>query len=179
MRTETIRTAHLFLRRLRPEDALPLHENCSSDEKAVRYLERSACADPQITKSLVDGWIERYETEDFFLWAVEFAGSVVGTVNLHEVCRAEKRCEIGFSIGSRWWNRGIMTEAAGAAVRHALSALGFERVDGWCAAENAASARVMEKIGMKREKCVPNAIRLSSGEWADQIWYSARREDVL
>lgn len=178
MYTETIRTERLILRRFRPEDALQLHENCSSDAAVIRYLEREACTDPKATESLVNSWIERYEGEDFFLWAVEFEGAVIGSVNLHDVCRAEGRCEIGFSIGSAWWNRGIMTEAAGAVVRHALDRLGFERITGWCAAGNAASARVMEKIGMKRGVRMPDAVQLSGGEWADKILYSLEKEEI-
>lgn len=177
MRTETIQIGRLILRRLRAEDALSLYENCSSDEKSVRYLERSACADPEITKALVMDWIGKYETDDFFLWGVEFDGQIIGTVNLHDIDREEGQCEIGFSVGSKWWNQGIMTEAAGAVVRHALAELGFERITGWCAAENIGSARVMEKSGMKRERCTRQSVRLSSGEWADQIWYSICEDD--
>ncbi|MBQ2956671.1 MAG: GNAT family N-acetyltransferase [Clostridia bacterium] len=177
MRTETIRTERLILRRLRPEDSKQLHENCSSDEAVVKYLARGACADPEITKALAGRWIDLYETDDFFLWAVEFGGQVIGTVNLHDIDRAAGKCGIGFSIGSNWWNRGIMTEAAGAAVKHALNELGFLMITGWCAAENRASARVMEKIGMKAEARTEMSVRLSSGEYADQIWYSIRREE--
>lgn len=177
VRTETIGTERLLLRRLREEDALQLHENCSSDEAVVRFLTRSACADPEITKALVTDWTEMYETDDFFLWTVEWDGQVIGTVNLHDIDRGAGQCEIGFSIGSKWWNQGIMTEAAGAVVRQALGELGFSRVTGWCAAENIGSARVMEKIGMKRERSVQRSVRLSSGEWADQIWYSICKDD--
>ena len=173
MRTETLITGRLILRRFRAEDAASLHENCSSDAAVVRWLERSACTDPEITQSLVNGWIEQYESEDFFLWAVEYEGAVIGTVNLHDVCRVERCCEIGFSIGSKWWNKGIMTEAAGAVVRRALRELGFERITGRCAAENKASARVMEKIGMKKER----GAQPDSGEWTNQIWYSICRSD--
>ena len=172
MKTEAYLTPRLILRRIRMEDAMPLHINCSSDPKVARYLRRSATIDPMKTKALVAGWIERYETDDFFLWAVEYEGQVIGTVNLHDVCREEKCCEIGFSIGSKWWKQGIMTEAAGAVVRRALNELGFERVAGWCAAENEASARVMEKIGMTKENGARQPVRLGSGEWTNQIWYS-------
>lgn len=177
MRTETMKTTRLTLRRLRAEDARALHENCSSDAEAARYLERSTCVNPEVTQALVNGWIGMYETEDFFLWAVEYEGRVIGTVNLHDIDRGEGQCEIGFSIGSKWWNKGIMTEAADAVVKHAFEALGFERIIGWCAAENIGSARVMEKIGMKRERCTRQSIRLSDGGWADQIWYWIRKDD--
>lgn len=177
MKTETFITPRLILRRLRLEDAMQLHVNCSSDVKVARYLRRSPTLDPQKTKALVAGWIERYEIDDFFLWAVEYEGQVIGTVNLHDVCRDKKCCEIGFSIGSRWWKQGIMTEAAGAVIRYAFDKLDFERITGWCAAENLASARVMEKIGMRKENRARQTIQLGSGEYAGQVWYSVCKDD--
>ena len=176
MFTETIRTGRLILRRLTRDDAAALHDSCSSDEAVVRFLTRGAASGPEETEKLVCSWVDSYETADFFLWAIEFDGQVIGTVNLHGVCRASGRCEIGFSIGSRWWNRGIMTEAAGAVVRHALDRLNFYQIIGWCAVGNAASARVMEKIGMKKANLPSQPVRLSSGEYADRIWYSIQRE---
>ena len=177
MKTEMFITPRLILRRLRMEDAMQLHVNCSSDVKVARYLKRSPTLDPQMTKKIVAGWIERYEIDDFFLWAVEYEGLVIGTVNLHDVCREKKCCEIGFSIGSRWWKQGIMTEAAGAVISYAFDKLDFERITGWCAAENAASARVMEKIGMRKENRARQTIQLGSGEYAGQVWYSVCKDD--
>lgn len=176
MLTDALYTDRLILRRLRPEDSSALHKNCSSDPEAVRYLERSASTDPAQTRTLVESWCSQYDSEDFFLWAIELEGAVIGTINLHGVNRTENACEIGFSIGSRWWNMGVMTEAAGAVVRHAFDRLNFHQITGWCAAGNAASARVMEKIGMRKTNRPSPPVRLSSGAYADRIWYSIRRE---
>ena len=178
MRTETIATRRLILRRLRVADAGPLHQNCSSDPETARYLKRRAVADPQETAALVAEWVQGYETEDFFLWGIELDGEVIGTVNLHDVCRDMESCEIGYSIGSRWWNRGIMTEAATAVVKHAFDKLEMRRISGWCAAENIGSARVMEKIGMQKEGCARQALRLNDGRLSDQLWFAILRDDL-
>lgn len=172
MRTDPLSTLRLTLRRLRAEDAPALHENCSSDRETARYLERSACTNPEATRALVERWIGMYETEDFYLWAIEYEGAVIGTINLHDICREKASCEIGFSIGSHWWNRGIMTEAAGAVLKHAFHSLGFRRIAGWCAAENIGSARVMEKIGMKKEGCALQPVCLSGGRTTNPIRYA-------
>ena len=169
MKTETLFTQRLILRRLCPEDAAALHRNCSSDEETVRYLERSVSPSPEFTASLVSQWISAYETDDFFLWAIEFEGEIIGTINLHDVCRAEGTCEIGFSIGSRWWNRGIMTEAVRAVISHALNKLALQEITGWCAPGNVASARVMRKAGMHPTGLARRAVRLNSGEEIDPI----------
>ena len=177
MHADTIRTERLVLRELRPEDAMQLHRNCSSDPAVVQYLERDVCYDPKVTREAVLEWIDMYNLDFFFLLAIEYEGQVIGTINLHGVDRERGRCEIGYSIGSEWWNMGIMTEAAGAVVNYVLDDLGFRRITGWCAAENKASARVMEKIGMKLEGCMKESILLSSGDWADQLWYAIERDD--
>lgn len=177
MHTETIRTERLVLRRLREEDALPLHRNCSSDPETVRFLTRQAVSDPQITSALVADWIRSYGQEDFFLWAVEFDGEVIGTVNLHDVDRTKGSCEIGFSIGSRWWGKGIMTESVCAVIGQAFSSLGFERIVGWCAEGNAASARVMEKAGMRHTGVERQSVMLSGGSVSDRVWYAVCREE--
>ena len=51
-----------------------------------------------------------------------------------------------------YWNQGIATEAAGAVRDHAFRDLNLSRVISLIHPDNAASRRVVEKIGMTREK---------------------------
>jgi [ribosomal protein S5]-alanine N-acetyltransferase len=48
-----------------------------------------------------------------------------------------------------YWELGLATEAARAAVRYAFERLGVERVTASADVENAASVRVMERVGMR------------------------------
>lgn len=177
MRTETIRTARLVLRRLREEDAAALYRNCSSDRETVRFLTRRADSCPEETENLVRQWAEAYGQDDFFLWGIEYEGEIVGTVNLHDVSRADGCCGIGYSIGSRWWNRGIMTEAVRAVTAHAFEKLNLRRIAGWCAEGNAASARVMEKAGMRPVEGGSVFVTLGDGSCAARRWYAVRVDD--
>lgn len=61
------------------------------------------------------------------------------------------RAEIGYVLARSYWGRGYMTEAARAVVYWALSQTGVFRVWAVCDVENVASARVLEKLGMRRE----------------------------
>ncbi len=45
-------------------------------------------------------------------------------------------------------DKGLATEAARAVLGHAFTELALPRVTGACASDNAASKRVMEKLGM-------------------------------
>lgn len=62
-----------------------------------------------------------------------------------------RRGEIGYWLGVGYWNRGYATEAVTAATEFAFSFLNLERITALCFAENAASLRVLEKCGFRRE----------------------------
>lgn len=59
----------------------------------------------------------------------------------------DDEAEIGYWIGAAYWGRGLMTEAVHAAMTHAFTALGMQRL--WCGYYdgNEKSRRVQEKCG--------------------------------
>jgi ribosomal-protein-alanine N-acetyltransferase len=58
---------------------------------------------------------------------------------------------IGYELDSRYWGHGYATEAAREIVRFGFEELRLHRIWSWCVAENAGSARVLEKVGMRPE----------------------------
>jgi ribosomal-protein-alanine N-acetyltransferase len=60
--------------------------------------------------------------------------------------------EIGWWLARRHWGRGLATEAARCALRDALERVGLERIISVAEAGNAASRRIMEKLGLKFER---------------------------
>jgi [ribosomal protein S5]-alanine N-acetyltransferase len=71
---------------------------------------------------------------------------------LHQELDGEKLIEIGYRLDSRYWNRGIATEAAHAVRDHAFRDLHLKHVVSFIHPENHASRRVAEKNGMTLEK---------------------------
>jgi RimJ/RimL family protein N-acetyltransferase len=70
--------------------------------------------------------------------------------------------------------RGYATEAASAVLDLAFETFGLHRITGSLEARNAASARVLEKLGMRREAhLVEN--ELVKGEWQSEIVYARLR----
>ena len=61
------------------------------------------------------------------------------------------RADFGYVLGRDYWGQGYATEALQAVVEYALSQDSIVRVWAVCDVENTASARVMEKAGLKRE----------------------------
>jgi [ribosomal protein S5]-alanine N-acetyltransferase len=58
--------------------------------------------------------------------------------------------ELGFGVHERYRNSGYATEAAGALIEWALGQTGVREVVSECEQTNTASARVLEKLGLKR-----------------------------
>jgi RimJ/RimL family protein N-acetyltransferase len=68
--------------------------------------------------------------------------------------------DVGFAFLAEQRGQGYATEAAGALLRHAREVLGLERVHGIASPDNAASIRVLEKLGLRFQRLV----RLAEGE---------------
>lgn len=102
--------------------------------------------------------------------AVGDAG-VIGTVELVWRSRLDRTAEIGFVFNPDHGGRGLATEAAAALVNWGFTEFGLHRIYGRCHGRNAASARLMARLGMRRE-AHHVASYLFAGEWADQLVFA-------
>ena len=98
-------------------------------------------------------------------------GTVIGDVMLMWVSGEHRQGEIGYIFHPAHGGRGHATEAARAMLRLAFDGLGLHRVVGRIDGRNTASARVLERLGMRREaQLVEN--ELVKGEWTDEVIYA-------
>jgi [ribosomal protein S5]-alanine N-acetyltransferase len=77
-----------------------------------------------------------------------------------------RRAELGYWIGVPYWGNGYATEAASALVSYGFETLRLHRIHAGHVAENIASARVLQKIGMRHEGSLPDHI-LKWGSFLD------------
>lgn len=129
-----------------------------------------------------ESWIEKHPQ----LWAegkqanfavtLGGAGSLVGAMGL-VIDRPHLRAELGYWIGQPYWSRGYATEAGRAVVLWGFAQLGLNRIHAHHLAGNAASGRVLEKIGMQREGMARQAV-IKDGTPRDCPLYAILRSDV-
>jgi RimJ/RimL family protein N-acetyltransferase len=105
-------------------------------------------------------------------WAIEVDGLAVGGIGLvpGEDVHA-KSTHIGYWLGEPYWGRGIMTDAVRAVSGHALSRLGFARIEAMVYEWNPASMRVLEKCGFVREGVMRKSV-FKDGELIDSVMYA-------
>ncbi|MBZ5661108.1 MAG: GNAT family N-acetyltransferase [Acidobacteriia bacterium] len=85
-----------------------------------------------------------------FAICVSATRELCGGVGLN-ITPAHQRAELGYWIGVPFWGNGYATEAARAAVAFGFQTLALHRIYAFHFAGNAASGRVLEKIGMRHE----------------------------
>ena len=61
----------------------------------------------------------------------------------------KKQIEVGFSIERASWGKGYAAEALRAVLEYLTVQEGLARVTAWCASDNIASKRTLEKAGMR------------------------------
>ena len=151
--TVRIETERLILRPFVMEDAAAMYRNWAGDSEVTKYLTWPPHESEDATRQLLEGWIAEYVKPDFFQWAIELreSGEAIGSISIVRMQENTMSAEVGWCIGRRWWNRGIMTEAASALLEYLFEKAGFARVSARHDPNNPASGRVMQKIGMRYE----------------------------
>lgn len=104
-------------------------------------------------------------------------GTLLGSVTLSNVRRGvSQSAAIGYWIGLPHTNKGFMTDAVCALAGHSFGNLGLHRLEAACMPSNAASARVLEKAGFKREGMARKLLKID-GVWQDHDLYARLSDD--
>jgi len=112
------------------------------------------------------------ETDKAITLVAELAqtGELVGDCMLFWRSQEHEQGEVGYVFNPAYHGRGYATEAVGALLRLGFEGLGLHRIAGHLDARNTASARVLERAGLRREAhLVEN--EFVKGEWADELIY--------
>jgi RimJ/RimL family protein N-acetyltransferase len=169
-----IETERLRLRRFTDED-LDVLRSYQTREDVTRFLYWSARTDAEVRAALelkIAATAIRAEG-DFIAVAAELrtTGEVVGDVVLGLSSEEHRTGEIGFIVHPDHQGHGYATEASLAVLRVAFEDLRLHRVIGRAEARNIASARALEKMGMRREAhLVEN--EFVKGEWQSELVYA-------
>jgi RimJ/RimL family protein N-acetyltransferase len=174
-----IETERLILRSFRPDDFDAVYAMQSRPDVA-RFLYWDARTEEEVGEALVKkvaATAIRAEEDTLFLAAeLKATGELVGDVVLQWTSEQHLSGEIGFIVHPDHHGHGYATEASRVLLRLGFEDLGLHRVYGRVEARNIASARVLEKLGMRREAhLVEN--EFVKGEWQSELVYAMLRRD--
>ena len=105
---------------------------------------------------LAEAAAEARQRREAFAFAVVVGEAVVGSCSLKHLDWEARQAEIGYWIGVPYWGRGYASAAVRLVTAYGLGALGLRRIVAEVLEENAASGRVLEKAGYRRERTFAN-----------------------
>jgi RimJ/RimL family protein N-acetyltransferase len=171
-----IETERLVLRPYEEGDLAAVHA-LYSDEDVVRWLYEGPATLDRARELLERKAAGRDLTETSGVnAAVVRDGEYVGDVGLWYTSFEHRTAELGFAILPRHQGQAYAPEAARAVVGWAFEQAGVHRVIGRLEARNTPSARVLQKLGMRREAhFVEN--EWVKGEWQSELVYAILEQE--
>lgn len=166
----TLRTERLLLRPLRAADA-PLLWPYVADRVMTRWLSWDAHRDESVTRAFLREVEQQHAKGSGVVWAIFEEGAFRGLVGIEGIRRQVlgtrmDQAELGYWLGRPFHGRGLMTEAAGAAVAAGFSVFRLHKVVVRAMAPNAASLRVIRKLGFRKVGTLRSEV-LRRGRWLD------------
>jgi [ribosomal protein S5]-alanine N-acetyltransferase len=143
-------TPRLELRPFAPPDAPAMHA-VYSDPVVMEHVGDGPVTEPAETEAMLGQYIAHQAQHGFSFWAVveRASGALIGDAGLYLLEGGGPEVELGYTLGAAWWGRGYGTEAAGACLAAGLGPLGLDEIVAVADPANAASVRVLEKLGMR------------------------------
>jgi len=169
-----IETDRLLLRPFAPSDLEALHDILSREDVS-RFLYWGPQSEEEVqarlTKMMSFRSIEAPGETLRLAVLLKANGRVIGDVMLHWNDDQHRQGNVGFILHPSHQGKGYATEATRPLLRVAFEDLGLHRVTGHLDPRNAASARVLEKLGMRREAhFVEN--EFVKDEWQSELVYA-------
>ena len=90
------------------------------------------------------------------------SGELVGDLGFR-ITEDGKQGEVGYTLAREHWGKGYATESVSRLLDHAFEVLGLHRVFAVVDQENAPSAAVLERVGLRRE-----------GAFVESAWFKVR-----
>ena len=168
--------------RLRPIDErdAPALYATYADPQTSRYLSRAPMTELAQAEEMVAKIKAGYADGTMLQLAIErkAGGALVGVCLVFHIHAPSARAEIGYILAREHWSQGYMAEALPALVDHAFGSMGLNRLEADIDPRNEASARVLERLGFRREGLLRERW-IVRGEVSDSALYGLLRREWL
>lgn len=147
-----LETQRLIFRKFTLDDLPQLIEH-RSDPEVNKYLGGPERQNPEALATRIRFYISCYDSHGFgmcpMIW--KETGEVIGTAGLQPLENTGD-IEVGYSLITSFWGKGIATEAARGWMEFGFRDKGLERIVGVTDLDNTASQHILKKLGMAYEK---------------------------
>ena len=177
--TTRLLSERLILRPFARGDGKAMFFNWASDEYTVARMIWDLYQSEAQAERMVRQWVAAYHSPSVYHWAIVplTVHRPIGSISVVRCQDYLETAEVGYCIGSRWWNQGYVSEALGMVMDFLFDQVGFHRIEARHDEENHASGRVMEKNGMKREGLLRGGYKRKDGIFGTMVLWGITAED--
>ena len=165
-------TTRLVIRTFTPADADDLYAYLSR-EQVVRYEPYP----PFTREQAAEEALRRAGDPNFHAVVLKETGRVIG--NLYFAPGGFETWELGYVFHDAFWGRGYASEACRALLSEGFSSGKVRRVIALCNPDNAASWKLLERLGMRREGHLRQNIWFFKDEHDQPIWQDTYEYAIL
>lgn len=147
-----IQTARLRLRPIGQADVMTVFR-LYSDPRVMLQRGEPVFSEIAQAEKLVFRWRKLFASGDGIRWGIEETegGELLGSLGFKTIFHQHRRADLGYELDPAHWNRGIMTEAVRAVVKHGFEQLQLHSIEANITPGHIASQRVLEKLGFRQE----------------------------
>jgi [ribosomal protein S5]-alanine N-acetyltransferase len=160
-RRPILRTQNLIIRPFEPSDANDIQRLAGDKSIADTTLNIPYPYEDGMAEHFIKKAKQRLTDGLSFEWAIELKAikKIIGAIGLINYSKRYQTAELGYWIGKSYWNNGYCSEAAKKMIEFAFSNLKMHKVYACHFKRNKASARIIQKIGMKYEGTFKEHVR--------------------
>lgn len=149
-----------------------------SCEEVWKYSTNTATNDITSVKNQLEELLEKQRKSGYGFCALmeKRSNRYIGEAGILSMNSNANRCVIGYNLLPDAWNKGYATEITIELVKYAFEALGVERVEALAMQLNAASCRVLEKSGLKKEGLLKHFARINDNYY-DVAYYGVIKDE--
>lgn len=152
--TVELETDRLLLRRFAPDD-LDALARIAADPEVMRYIGSGQPMSRAETETALRSIIEGFERRGYGRWALvhKTGGELIGYCGL-TLLDETVGVELAYMLNRPYWRTGLAAEAVAACLRCGFESLGLDKISAITHARNAASIRLLERVGLKFVKAL-------------------------
>jgi len=178
--TQTIISERLILRPFRYTDDDDMLTYWVSDPDIQFMYSEPVYTSKEEVKGLLDKFIGSYEKQDYYRWAIieKKSDICIGQIAIFLVNDANHFCEIEYCLGSRFHQKGYMTEAVETILNFCFNRVNFHKVQVCHKEGNLASQGVIRKCKFTYEGTLRDFFFMD-GKYVSRLYYSMLKEEYL
>ena len=178
--TILIETDRFILRKFKHTDSKAMFKNWGSDDNVTKFLSWQTHKNVKDSEEIINKWVAEYEDKSIYNWAIElkYIKEAIGGISIVKLEYKHSACEIGYCISSKYWNKGITTEALKAIIKFLFQEVSMNRISAKHDTNNLPSGQVMRKSGMVYEGTL-REIKIRNDEFYSLAVYSILKKEWI